>query len=322
MPNRNLGEQIRSVQYRREDEEHSFDGLLDDVGNQNSAKYKVVMLPLDRLVEYQDESFEKIAGRPQPFHCYSSEELQSLAQSISEHGVINPITVRPIGNGIYQIVSGRNRARASKLCGMTEIPGIVRTDMDDAKAAMMMLDTNLEQRHHLSYSEKAYAYRMRMELQKQQGKRTDLDVNAERVDSLQEVGKQQNDSRRTVAYLIRLTYLQPELLARVDDGRIGFKVGVELSYLTEETQNTLLKKILCSDVKQIRELRKLESYHALSDENLRNVFHSPKVSHLRTFTISEKTLREYSDILIDPDSIEQLFLEFLQELRMKNLQVG
>lgn len=164
------------------------------------------------LEEYKDEAFKRLTGREQPFHCYTPEELLSLSDSIEKQGVIDPITVHPLPGGNYQIIAGRNRVRACKLIGLATIPGIVRTDIDDIKAAMIMLDTNLEQRHNLSYSEKAYAYKMRADLQKQQGKRTDLNVGEERRDTLSEIGKQNNDKRRKVAYLIRLTFLLPELL--------------------------------------------------------------------------------------------------------------
>ena len=169
--------------------------------------------------------------------------LESLAKSIAEHGVIDPITVRPFESGKYQIIAGRHRTRATALCGLAGIPGIIR-DIDDVEAAKIMLDTNLEQRHNLLYSEKAYAYRMRMELEGCQGKRTDLAEDGAKVDRLAEVGRKNKDNRRTVADLIRLTYLLPGLLKLVDEGTIGFKVGVQLSYLPAFAQNHLLDTII------------------------------------------------------------------------------
>lgn len=147
------------------DSENDFDEILSSARSPNDTA-KIMVIPLERLVEYSDVAFESITGRPQPFKAHSQENLESLAKSIKGNGIINPIIVRPLDDGKYQILAGRNRTRASRICGKTDIPAIVRADIDDIGAAMIMLDTNLEQRPHLSYSENAYAYKMRVELQK------------------------------------------------------------------------------------------------------------------------------------------------------------
>lgn len=134
------------------DNEEDFDFILQASTVETEKGKDIVMLPMEVLEEYRDENFESITGRPQPFHAYSREDLEALAKSIDEQGVINPITVRPMENGKYQILAGRNRTRAAALVGKTEMPCIVRKDIDDITAAMIMLDTNLEQRHELSYS--------------------------------------------------------------------------------------------------------------------------------------------------------------------------
>lgn len=320
MSKMNLAEQIRSVQYGQADDKSDFDSML-KVSGRPSDKIKVVMLPIGSLVDYKDENFEKITGRPQPFHSYSEEDLKSLARSIAENGVIDPITVRPISDGKYQIIAGRNRTRASKLCGLLEIPGIIRTDIDDIKAAMLMIDTNLEQRHNLSYSEKAYAYKMRLDLQKRQGKRTDLEENSEKYDSLNEAGKQHNHSRRTVAYLIRLTYLIPDLITLIDSRKIGFKVGVEMSYLSTATQKIVFTNINLYGVKptkeQIKTLRKAEENGEVSAADVKSIFYAPKSTIPSSFTIRGSVLKEYADILSDSDDVERLFLEFLKSYRLR-----
>lgn len=127
------------------DAEEEFDEILIS-RHSPPVQNHIVKLPLDRLVDYADEHFEKIAGRPQPFRLYDEESLQSLADSIRENGVMQPIIVRPLPDGSYQVIAGRNRRRASALCGLTTIPAIVKKDLDDVSAAMFMLDTNLEQR--------------------------------------------------------------------------------------------------------------------------------------------------------------------------------
>lgn len=312
----NLTEQIKSTHYGTNDIEE-FEDIVANPSPKVSSK--IFMLPLEQLVEYKDEAFEKITGRPQPFQPYSQDRIQALSKSISEHGVIDPITVRPIGSNSYQIIAGRNRARASALCNKKEIPAIIRSDIDDITAALIMLDTNLEQRHNLCYSEKAYAYKMRLDLQNRQGRRTDLQEDGQKIDTLGETGNDHKDSRRTVAYLIRLTFLLPELLKLVDSGKIGFKVGVEISYLTAETQQYLLKHIVPTGTKlkrpQISELRLLEECSPLNPKTIESVFKTEIKKYPASVTIDGKKLLDYADILSERKDIENLFLDFLKQYR-------
>lgn len=318
----NLQEQIRATSYRKQDDESFEDFIIANPVRRPSGN--IVMLPLNQLVEYKDEAFEQITGRPQPFRPYTEESLVSLAKSIADYGVLDPITVRPIGDNKYQILAGRNRTRASALCGKETIPAIIRPDIDDITAAMIMLDTNLEQRHNLSYSEKAFAYKMRLDLQNRQGRRTDLHEDAQKVDTLSEAGKEHQDSRRTVAYLIRLTFLIPELLVLVDDGKIGFKVGVNISYLTAQTQNYLYSKIIPAGIKlkaaSINELRRLEESSPLRPETIQSIFTAKPKAFPASITISGKKLQEYSDILSGTENVEALFLEFLKQYRHSSIQ--
>ena len=299
------------------DSDNDFDEIVSSARSPNDTA-KITIIPLERLVEYSDDAFESITGRPQPFKAHSQESLESLAKSIKENGVINPIIVRPLDDGKYQILAGRNRARASRICGKIDIPAIVRADIDDIGAAMIMLDTNLEQRPHLSYSEKAYAYKMRVDLGRSQGQRTDIEGGKE-VDVLSEIGKDNNDSRRTVAYLIRLTYLILPLVDMVDDGRLGFKIGVEISYLSTETQNLLYSEIIMAGERikqsQIKELKVLDECGTVTPDSLKALFRKPIKPQLSSVTISGDSLKEYADILPEPQEVERLFLEFLKAYR-------
>lgn len=320
MPKFNLAEQLTSTRYSLDGDE-DFSELL--TSSDKLAGQHLVMLPLAKLVEYKDADFEKDTGRPQPFRTYSQEDLESLAKSIAEHGVIDPITVRPFKGGKYQIIAGRHRTRASALCGRAEIPGIIRRDIGDVEAARIMLDTNLEQRHNLLYSEKAYAYRMRMELEGCRGKRTDLEDGREKVDMLAEIGIKNKDKRRTVADLIRLTCLLPDLLRLVDEGTIGFKTGVQLSHLPAFAQSHLLDAIIPTiphkkKVKpmQASVLRELQKAGALTTDSMDEVFRK-KQSAPASFSISGKKLSAYADLLNDKEEIERLFLEFLESYRLK-----
>ena len=142
----NRRQQLNSVS---SDTENDFDEIV-SFARGLSDTTKITLIPLEKLVEYSDDAFESITGRPQPFKVYGQERLESLARSIKENGIINPIIVRPLNDGRYQILAGRNRTRASHICGRTDIPAIVKTNISDVGTAMIMLDTNLEQRPQLS----------------------------------------------------------------------------------------------------------------------------------------------------------------------------
>lgn len=281
-------------------------------------KEKVVHLPINKTVEYSDVDFERVTGRPQPFKVYTESRMESLCKSIAEIGVVDPITVRPLPDGTYQVLAGRHRRRASIRIGAPTIPAIIRSDITDYQAAMIMLDTNLERRAELSYSEKAYAYKMRMDLQQSRGRRTDLE-GGQKLDTLGELGKENKESRRTVAYLIRLTYLTRPLLDMVDEGTLGFKVAVAISYLSQETQSKLYEEIILPGKKvkqsQINELKVLETYGAVSSESLQTLFRKPIKPKIQAITISSDVLSEYADILPSTKEVERLFLEFLQTYR-------
>ena len=307
-------QQLNSVS---SDTENDFDEIVSSARSPNDTA-KITVIPLEKLVEYSDDAFEGITGRPQPFKAHSQESLESLAKSIKENGVINPIIVRPLEDGKYQILAGRNRTRAARICGKTDIPAIVRADIDDIGAAMIMLDTNLEQRPHLSYSEKAYAYKMRVELQRSQGKRTDID-GGRKVDVLSEVGKDNNESRRTVAYLIRLTYLISPLIDMVDDGLLGFKLGVAMSYLKTETQTSLYNEYILQGVKpnlkHISELRELEKYTEITSKVLSKILLPKEKRPVNKITIKSDKLEAYTDILNSEKNIEILFIQFLESYK-------
>ena len=281
-------------------------------------KEKVVHLPISKTVEYSDEDFERATGRPQPFKIYTEERMESLCKSIADIGVIDPITVRPLPDGTYQVLAGRHRRRASIRIGATTIPAIIRSNISDYQAAMIMLDTNLERRAELSYSEKAYAYKMRMDLQHSRGRRTDLE-DGQKVDTLGELGKENKECRRTVAYLIRLTYLTRPLLEMVDNGTLGFKVAVAISYLSQETQSKLYEEIILPGEKvkqtQINELKVLETYGAVRSDSLQAVFNKPAKKKVQPIMISGNVLLDYADILPDSKEVERLFCEFLQTYR-------
>ena len=177
-----------------------------------------------------------------PYKVLDNEEMNELIQSVQQHGILSPLIVRPIEGKTdeYEIVSGHRRFRAAQKAGLTEVPAVIYA-LNRDEAAIMLVDSNLH-REHLLPSEKAFAYKLKMEAMKRQGKRSDLTSSqfATKLDTASQIGKTASESRDTVFRYIRLTELIPELLDLMDEGKIAFSVGVELSFLDDESQYTLL----------------------------------------------------------------------------------
>lgn len=177
-----------------------------------------------------------------PYKILDNEEMNELIKSVQQHGILSPLIVRPIEGKTdeYEIVSGHRRFRAAQKAGLTEVPALIYA-LNRDEAAIMLVDSNLH-RDHLLPSEKAFAYKLKMEAMKRQGKRSDLTSSqfATKLDTASQIGKTASESRDTVFRYIRLTEMIPELLDLMDEGKIAFSVGVELSFLDDESQYTLL----------------------------------------------------------------------------------
>lgn len=284
------------------------------------VKNRIVYLEPEELVEYTDEDFEQATGRPQPFHEYSGEEFDSLVESIRENGIMQPAVVRPYQSK-FQILAGRHRSRAAKLLGI-KVPCVIRDDVDDTGAARIMLDTNLEQRPKPKLSELAYAYRMQSELLKKQGYRSDLDTSSNgctKLDTAGSIGKKDGKSRSTVHNYIRLSYLIPGMLDAVDNKVIEMMAGVELSYITEEYQKqilAILPEYGKMKKKTANDLRKAFETNKLTESGIRECLTpKPKEKKPTQFTVSMKRLAPYRDILPNQETLESLFLEFLDQLK-------
>lgn len=215
----------------------SYDDLFKtDAERQADTQERVQSLPLDKLVPFPNH----------PFKVRDDEKMLETVESIRERGVLIPILVRPQNDGTFQIVSGHRRCHASLLAGKTEIPAIVR-DMDDDTAILLMVDSNL-QREELLPSEKAFAYKMKLDAMKRQGQRTDLTSaqfgrKFDGKESRELLAEQTGESRNQISRYIRLTYLVPDLLDRVDNKTMAFNAAVEVSYLTEPEQKMLCEAI-------------------------------------------------------------------------------
>ncbi len=187
--------------------------------------------------------------RDHPYQVLDNEEMNSLIKSVQQQGIMTPLIVRPLEGTTdeYEIISGHRRYRAAQKAGLAEVPAFIRPVSRD-EAAVMLVDSNLH-REHILPSEKAFAYKMKMDAMKNQGKRSDLTSTqvVSKLRTSEVVGEQIGESREQVRRYIRLTHLIPEILNMVDEQRIAFSVGVELSYLTEYEQQDLLEAIELED---------------------------------------------------------------------------
>jgi len=200
--------------------------------NDWNTKQESVQIPLGRLHRFPGH----------PYKVEDNEEMEALAESIREYGILTPLLVRRVEGSEtdYELISGHRRAYAAAKAGLETVPAFV-VSLDRNEAAIALVDSNLH-REHILPSEKAFAYKLKMEALKRQGQRTDLTLSqvATKLDTAAVIGAAYNESRDQVFRYIRLTYLLPELLAMMDEGRIAFSVGVELSYLPNEAQYDLL----------------------------------------------------------------------------------
>lgn len=202
-------------------------------------------VPVELLDPWEDQS-----GNPQPFRAYSAEQMQELTENIRQLGIITPLRVRPMGRR-FQILAGHNRCEAARRLGLRTVPAMVE-NVDDDKAAVILVDSNLQQRQELLPSEKAHAYKLKMDSQKHQGKRTDLTsckicTKSGRADF--EVANHSGESARTIQNYIRLNYLIPPLLDMVDAKTLKLIAGVELSFLPAHIQDTVRRLMLEEGIK-------------------------------------------------------------------------
>ena len=277
-----------------------------DLGREPQTR--LMQLPLTILDPWQSAD-----GERQPFKAYTDAKLQELAESIKQHGVIEAICVRPKADGRMEIIAGHNRVAAARLAGLTTVPAIVQ-QLDDAQAAIMLVDSNLQHRETLLPSEKAFAYKLRLESMKRQGQRTDLTSRqiVAKLFSAETVGTESGDCGRQVQRYIRLTYLVPALLDMVDNGKPGFAAAVELSFLGQDEQTALLEVMEQEHIKapngaQTKALRKAsaDSAAGLTAEDILQVLRpvpsqvSPKS---KTISVSRDELAGYMPATVTTDA--------------------
>ena len=234
-----------------------------------------------------------------PYKVQDNEEMEALAESIKEHGIVSPIIVRPLENTTdeYEIISGHRRVMASRKAGITEVPALI-VSLDRDAAAIVLVDSNLH-REHILPSEKAFAYKMKLDAMKHQGWRSDLTSNqlGGKLETADLVGAETGDSKNQVRRYIRLTNLIPEILQYVDDGRISFTPAVELSYLNEQEQQDLLEQIEQSDctpsLSQACRFKKISQGEGLTPEVIAEIMEEEKANQKERIKIPTEKLRKY-----------------------------
>lgn len=267
--------------------------------------------PKKRAANIRTDKLRTFEGHP--FQVLDDEDMNSLTESIKTQGIISPLIVRPIDNtDEYEVVSGHRRLHAAVKAGLSEVPALIYP-LDRNEAVIAVVDSNLH-RERILPSEKAFAYKMKMEAMKAQGKRTDLTLSqvATKSDTAAEIGKEQGESRDKVFRYIRLTHLIPELLQKVDEGVIALSPAVELSYLSEEQQKILLDAMCLNDctpshAQSIR-MKKAAQQGTLSSESIYEIMLeekanqteriSFKVQDLKAFFPKNYTQKQMSDTIL------------------------
>ena len=274
----------------------------------DARREKVRMIPLDELHPFAHH----------PFKIKDDEAMQDTVESVKAYGVLVPAIARPREEGGYELVAGHRRHRASLLAGLAEMPVIVR-ELDDDEATIIMVDSNL-QRETLLPSERAFAYRMKLEALKHQGERRDLTssqvgTKLNRADKL--LAEQVGSSRNQIQRFIRLTYLIPPLLDMVDEHKVAFNPAVELSYLTSEEQAALLDAMdseqSTPSLSQAQRLKKFSQEGSLSEDIMRAILSEEKKPEVGKITLSGDKLRRYFPKSYTPQQMEQTIFRLLEQ---------
>ena len=291
---------------------------LDDLfsteeNRQEEQREQVQQIPIDELHPFTNH----------PFKVLDDEAMTRTVESIAQYGVLAPLIARPRPDGDgYEIISGHRRQYAAKLAGLDTLPVIVR-NMDDAAAVILMVDSNL-QREHILPSERALAYKMKLDAMRRTSGRPSKENSRQLVgnfESADVVGKESGESGRQVQRFIRLTNLIPELLDMVDEKKISFNPAVELSYLDETQQRDFLEAMEdtqnAPSLSQAQQLKKMAQQGEFSYEKAFDVMGQEKKSEKDTVTIKNETLRKYFPRSYTPKQMEEKIIQLLDAWQKK-----
>lgn len=293
----------------------SYDDIFEtDESRAEKQLERVQKIPISELVPFKDH----------PFKVVDDEAMLRTTESIAQYGVLTPLIARPLEGGGYEIISGHRRAHAAELAGLTEVPVLVR-QMDDDAATVLMVDSNL-QRENILPSERAFAYKMKLEAMKHQGARMDLTSGQVGQKSVGEVSRdilaeQTGESSRQVQRYIRLTNLIPELLALVDQKQISFNPAVELSYLAPEEQEIFLAAMeevqAAPSLSQAQRLKKLAQEGNFTMEAAREIMSEVKKGDLERVTFRNEQLRKYFPRSYTTQQMQDTILKLLDQWQKK-----
>lgn len=292
------------------------------------------MTPLDDLFSTQGDREEsnlervvtlnpaEISDFPNhPFQVRQDDDMAEMVESIKKYGVLVPALVRPKEDGGYEMVAGHRRKFAAALAGIAEMPCIVRNLTDD-ESTIVMVDSNL-QREKILPSEKAFAYKMKLETMKRQGQRTDLTSRPldTKLRSDEELAKNAPDSARQIQRFIRLTELIPPVLQMVDDGKVAFRPAVELSYLSKEQQQTLCETMECEDctpsLAQSIKMKEFSKDGKLTDEVILSIMQEEKPNQKEQFKMPKERLAKYFSAGTPAQKIEDTIIKALDLYRRR-----
>ena len=278
---------------------------------QEQQREQVQQIPIGELFPFKNH----------PFKVLDDESMQRTVESVEQYGVLSPLIARPRPEGGYEIISGHRRQHAAQLAGLDALPVIVR-NMDDDAAVLLMVDSNL-QRENILPSERAFAYKMKLEALKNQGARSDLTSGqiGPKLRSDEQVALDAGESRKQVQRFVRLTNLIPELLDMVDEKKISFNPAVELSYLDESQQRDFLEAMNdtqnAPSLSQAQQLKKMAQQGEFSYEKAFDVMGQEKKSEKDTVTIKNETLRKYFPRSYTPKQMEEKIIQLLDAWQKK-----
>ena len=284
-----------------------LESLFEDAAPSFESDTRIETLPLREI--------EPDPGQPRK--TFDDETLAELSASIAEHGLLQPIAVRPRASGGYLIVAGERRWRASRMAGLTEVPVIVK-EMDDDAAIIFMVDSNL-QRENILPSERAFSYKMKLEAMKHQGQRGDLtsDQVGQKSWAVNQLADDANESKTQVQRFIRLTNLIPEILDMVDEKKIAFNPAVELSYLKPSEQKEFLEAMdyaqASPSLSQAQRLKKLSQEGDCTLDAMCEVMNEIKKDELDHVTIKNEVLRKYFPKSYTPKQMQDTIIRLLEK---------
>ncbi len=291
----------------------SYDDLFEtDESRAENKLSKIRDVPLSEIDDFPNHPFKVREN---------DEDMIQLTESIKNRGIITPATLRQKEDGRYEIISGHRRKRACELAGFDTLKAEVK-EIDRDEAIILMVDSNL-QRSTILPSERAFSYKMRLEAMNRQGERNDLTLcpMGSKLSSAAEISKNVGDSERQIFRYIRLTYLTPDILQMVDESKIAFRPAVEISYLTEDEQNSLFDTMECEDctpsLAQAIKLKEFSKNGRLNDDVILSIMSEQKPNQKEQFKIPRERINKYFPVGTPAQKIEEVIIKALDDYQKR-----